>query len=92
MAWLAIFVLAPVSAVYYPVSVLPAWLQAISWTLPSAHIFEGMRAVLFQHAFRWDHFAAAAALDLVYLAIGGTVFLVAFRGARRRGALLQVGE
>lgn len=92
VAWLAVFVLAPISAVYYPVAILPGWLQPVSWALPSAHIFEGMRALMFQHVFRFDHFLAAVALDLVYVALGAVAFLLAFRNARRRGALLQVGE
>jgi ABC-2 type transport system permease protein len=92
LAWLAVFLLAPASAVYYPVSILPPWLQYLAWALPSAHIFEGMRAVMFEGVFRLDHFAAAAALDLLYLLLGGGVFLLAFRQARQRGALLQTGE
>lgn len=92
LAWLAVFVLAPVSAVYYPVSVLPAWLQYVAWGLPSAHVFEGMRIVMFEHRFALDHFAAAAVLDLVYLGFGVGSFLYAFEVARKRGALLQQGE
>jgi ABC-2 type transport system permease protein len=92
MAWLAIFVLSPVSAVYYPVSVLPDWLQFVAWILPSAHVFEGMRGVMIDHVFRWDHLGAAVALNAAYLVVGSVVFLHAFRSARRRGALLQVGE
>ena len=34
----------------------------------------------------------AAALDLVWLALGTAVFFWAFRDARHRGALLQMGE
>ena len=45
-AWAAVFILMPVSGVYYPVSVLPKWLQVISYGLPPAYIFEGMRAIL----------------------------------------------
>ncbi len=92
MAWLAVFLLAPASAVYYPVSVLPVWLQHVAWALPSAHVFEGMRAVMFQGVFRLDHFLAALALDVVYILFGGVIFLYAFRQARYRGALLQTGE
>ncbi len=92
IAWLAIFVLAPISAVYYPVTVLPPALQYVAMALPSSHVFEGMRAVMFEHVFRWDGFLAAVALNLVYLGLGAAAFLYAFRGARRRGALLQVGE
>ena len=92
MAWAAIFVLAPVSGVYYPVSVLPGWLQYVSWALPSAHCFEGMRGVMIEGVFHLDHFLAAVALNAVYIFIGAVVFLYAFRVARRRGALLQTGE
>jgi ABC-2 type transport system permease protein len=92
IAWLAIFVLAPISAVYYPVTVLPPALQYVALALPSSHVFEGMRAVMFEHVFRWGEFLAAASLDVVYLGLGAAAFLCAFRGARRRGALLQVGE
>jgi ABC-2 type transport system permease protein len=91
-AWLAVFLLAPASAIYYPVSVLPHWLQWIAWALPPAHIFEGMRAVMLDHVFRLDHFLAALALDGVYLALGVVLFLWAFRAARLSGALLQTGE
>ena len=92
LAWLAVFLLAPASAVYYPVSVLPVWLQYVAWTLPAAHVFEGMRAVMFEGRFPLDHFLAAAALDAVYLVVGTAIFLIAFRQARERGALLQMGE
>ena len=92
LAWLAVFLLAPASAVYYPLSVLPQWLQYIAFFLPSAHVFEGMRAVMFDHVFRLDHFLIAAVLDAVYIVLGGVIFLHAFRQARQRGALLQMGE
>lgn len=92
LAWIVVFMLAPVSAVYYPVSVLPEWLQWVSLALPSSHVFEGMRAVLFGGAMRWDHLAWAVALNAFYMALCTLVFLHAFRQARVRGALLQTGE
>jgi ABC-2 type transport system permease protein len=92
LAWTVIFALAPLSCVYYPLSTLPAWLRPLAWALPSTHVFEGMRAVLFQHVFRVDYFLGAVGLDLLYLAAGAAIFFIAFRDARRRGALLQMGE
>jgi len=92
LAWTVIFALAPLSCVYYPITVLPGWLQPVAWALPSTHVFEGMRAELFDHIFRMDYFLGAVVLDLVYLAGGAAVFFLAFRDARRRGALLQMGE
>jgi ABC-2 type transport system permease protein len=92
LAWVAVFLLAPVSAVYYPVSVLPGWLQMVAWTLPSAHVFEGMRALMFENAIRWDHLAWATCLNLAYMAAAAGVFLYFFNVARQRGSLLQTGE
>jgi len=92
LAWVAIFILAPVSGIYYPISVLPHWLQYVAWALPSAHVFEGMRAELFDHVFRMDHFLAALGLDALYLVLGSLILLRAFRRARHSGALLQMGE
>ena len=92
LAWAAIFILAPVSGVYYPIAVLPSWLQPISLAVPSAHTFEGMRTLLIHGVFSWDHFWAAVALNVVYLALGAGVFAWAMRNARQRGTLLQMGE
>ena len=91
-AWLAIFLIAPVSAIYYPVAVLPEWLQAVAWSLPLAPVFEGMRAILMEGQFRPGLLVHAILLDLVYLGIGAGLFLYSFQVARRRGLLLQVGE
>jgi ABC-2 type transport system permease protein len=92
LAWLAIFLMAPVSAIYYPVSILPGWLQMVAWALPSAHVFEGMRAILFDQVVRTDLLLAAAALNALYLALGVAIFLYTIHLARKRGLLLQIGE
>jgi ABC-2 type transport system permease protein len=91
-AWFVIFMIAPVSAVYYPVTVLPEWLQHVAWALPSTYVFEGMRAILFTGKFDHHLFFGALALNAVYLAIGAAIYFYAFHRARYRGALLQVGE
>jgi ABC-2 type transport system permease protein len=92
LAWALIFLIQPLSGVYYPIATLPAWLQQIAWCLPSAPIFEGMRAVLLENTFRADLLLHAILLNLVWLALAALVFLLLFRSARSRGLLLQVGE
>ncbi len=92
LAWAAVFALAPISGVYYPITTLPGWLQPFAWATPAAYVFEGMRAVMFEGVFRWDLFAGMLALDAVYLALGAGMFLWAFRRARIGGQLLQQGE
>jgi ABC-2 type transport system permease protein len=92
LAWVAIFAVAPVSGIYYPISVLPDWLRVIADLLPASYVFEGMRAVLFESTFRMDLFVRAVGLNLLYLGFGIAVFLAVFRTARRRGLLINVGE
>lgn len=92
LAWSVLFGLTPFSAVFYPVSVLPPALQPIAWALPSAHVFEGMRAVVLHGEVRWDHLAAAFALNAVWLAGAALLFARQFRQARIRGALMSIGE
>jgi len=92
MAWIAIFAVQPVSGVYYPIETLPVWLQYVAAVLPSSHVFEGMRAVLFDHVFRVDLLLHAALLNVVYLTAGFASFLAFFKVARVRGQLLHVGE
>ncbi|HWB51664.1 MAG TPA: ABC transporter permease [Stellaceae bacterium] len=92
LAWTVFFALSPVSCVYYPITTLPAWLRPVAWSLPQTYVFEGMRTVMFEHVFRLDYMLAAIGLDIVFMAVGVTIFFVAFRNARRRGALMQMGE
>jgi ABC-2 type transport system permease protein len=92
LAWVVVFALAPVSGVYYPIDVLPHWLQPVAWSLPSAYVFEGMREVLFEGRFRLDLLAAGAGLNVVYVALATAFFLYICRVARQRGLLLQQGE
>jgi ABC-2 type transport system permease protein len=91
-AWVAVFAISPVAAVFYPVGILPGWLQAVAYALPPAHVFEGMRTLMVDHVFSTDHFLAALGLNALYLAAAGVVFLGAFARARVLGKLLQVGE
>lgn len=91
LAWSVLFGLTPFSAVFYPVSVLPAGLRPIAFLLPSSHVFEGMRAALDGHV-RWDQLGWSCALNLAWLALLLWVFARQFRIARVRGALLNIGE
>jgi ABC-2 type transport system permease protein len=92
LAWAVIFLFQPVAAVFYPVSVLPEWLQGVAWATPAAHVFEGMRSVLLDHQFMPGHFWSAMGLNLLYLTGGTLFFLWVFKIARKKGLFLQVGE
>jgi ABC-2 type transport system permease protein len=92
LAWSVLFGLTPFAAVFYPVSVLPDWLHPVALAIPAAHVFEGMRAALLEDRIAWGHLAAAFALNAVWLAGMGRLFLAQFQAARVRGALMNIGE
>ena len=92
LAWSIAFLLLPLTCVYYPVSVLPAWLQTISWLLPPTYVFEGMRGVLIDGVFRVDLMAWALGLNALYMALAIAIFVRLFNQARRVGSLLSLGE
>jgi ABC-2 type transport system permease protein len=92
LAWGIMFLFLPLTCVYYPVAVLPTWLQPVAWMLPPTYVFEGMRALLIDHVFRADLMAQAFALNAVLFAIGVAGFLLLLRSARREGTLLQGGD
>ena len=92
LAWAAIFLLAPVSGVYYPIAVLPTWLQVIAHIVPTSYVFEGMRTVLLEKQFRVDLIVEALLIDAAYMAAGIALYLMAIRYAREHGMLLQMGE
>ena len=92
LAWFLIFALAPFSCIYYPLSILPDWLEPVAGALPSAHVFEGMRALLVDGTFSGDHMMRASLLNIAYLGAGIASFLFFLRSARIRGLLHQIGE
>lgn len=92
LAWVVVFAIAPLSGIFYPLEILPQWAQVVAWLLPASHVFEGLRAVMFEHHFPYDLFYSAVGLNLAYLVASIAVFLHVFSLARRHGLLLRVGE
>src|SRR4051812_42795684 len=92
LAWTVMFVLMPLTCVYYPVTVLPDWLQWVAWMLPPTYVFEGMRALVLQQTFRADLMLEAFFLNLIYFTGCVLIFLQLLNSARRIGSLLQTGE
>ena len=92
MAWTIMFLFLPLTCVYYPVAVLPEWLQYVAWALPPTYVFEGMRALLIDHVFRADLMIQALAFNVVLFAVASFAFLRLLASARQHGSLLQTGE
>src|SRR6185295_2053684 len=92
LAWSLTFLLLPLCCVYYPVSILPVWLQWISLALPPTHVFEGLRALVLDHRFDAEAMLTALVLNAAYFTLAATAFGLLLRSARKSGALMQTGE
>ncbi len=92
LAWTIMFLFLPLTCVYYPVAVLPDWLQYVAWALPPTYVFEGMRALVIDKVFRADLMLQALAYNVVLFAAASAAFLKLLQSAREHGSLLQTGE
>ena len=92
LAWSLAFLLLPLCCVYYPVSVLPGWLQVVALALPPTHVFEGMRSILLRNTFDPKELWWALSLNAVYLFAGYLTFSRFLASARVNGTLIQLGE
>ena len=92
IAWSSLFLLAPLGCVYYPITILPEWLQMIAKLLPLVHIFEEVRSILLNNVVNYSNIMTALTLNLIYFALAVFIFYSAFAGARKKGTLINVGE
>jgi ABC-2 type transport system permease protein len=92
IVWTLMFGMMPLVCIYYPVDVLPHWLQYVAWSVPPTYVFEGMRALLMEHVFRTDLMMDALAINAFLIGASFLVFLMFLRSARQHGSLLQQGE
>ena len=92
IAWASLFFLAPLGCIYYPIEVLPNYLQIVAKALPLVHIFEEMRNILINEIISYTNILMSIILSFVYFAIGVIVFYVSYNGARVRGTLINIGE
>lgn len=90
LAWAVPFFIQPLAAVFYPVNVLPGWLQPIANALPCTAVFEGMRVVLAGHEAPWNMVRDAFLLNLVWGLLAAWFFAANLRHVRKTGLLVKV--
>tara|TARA_B100000674_G_scaffold440842_1_gene404019 strand:+ start:272 stop:1063 length:792 start_codon:yes stop_codon:yes gene_type:complete len=92
IAWASMFFLAPFGCVYYPIEILPEWLQPIVNLLPLVHIFEEMRNILVNNAVEYLNILKAFSISFIYFTLAIITFYLSYYGARSRGTLINMGE
>ena len=92
IAWASLFFLAPLGCIYYPIDILPNWLQVIAKLLPLVHIFEEMRNILIYDSVNNFQILKAIVISFIYFVLGIFVFYLSYNGAKNRGTLINMGE
>jgi ABC-2 type transport system permease protein len=87
LAWSLPWVLAPFSALYYPVTALPDWAEAIARMMPTSYVFEGMREVVATGNLDWNKVLISLLLNLFYLAIGVFLLHRSYRKLMEKGVV-----
>jgi ABC-2 type transport system permease protein len=83
-----------VSGVYYPISVLPDWMQPLATISPATYVLEGMRASLLEGKSTQDlgpYLLPILLLGAVAIPVGIVIFNWAERYAKRTGRLKRSG-
>lgn len=84
-AWSMVFLIAPFSAVYYPLSALPLWAQKISVIVPPSYLFESAREVLLGGNLDIKKITIAFLLNCVYIAAAIWFFRKSFAKVLQKG-------
>ena len=94
MTHVIIALLLLVSGVYYPVDVLPAWLQVASKFSPATYVLDGVRVTLLDGAATlrlWPYIWPLLVIGLITIPAGLRIFHWAERYAKRTGKLHRNG-
>ncbi|MBI2474623.1 MAG: ABC transporter permease [Candidatus Taylorbacteria bacterium] len=90
IAFSLLFMIQPFSAVFYPVSALPAAVQWISYLLPSTYVFEGMRNVIETGQLPIRLLILATVMNLLYLIVMIIGLKFVFNKVKAMGRLLKM--
>ncbi|QQG38282.1 MAG: ABC transporter permease [Candidatus Kaiserbacteria bacterium] len=87
--WPMTALLSPLMGVFYPISVLPQWMQFFSALLPPTYVFEGLRAILLQGSTDSRGLIIGLILSVVYILVAQFVFVRVYRAVVRNGLLAR---
>ena len=96
MSYIVRAVLLLVSGVYYPIEVLPGWMQPLARISPATYVLEGLRAAILHNQVIWSveiwsYTWPLIITGIVSVPLGLLIFGWAERYAKRTGKLKRNG-
>jgi ABC-2 type transport system permease protein len=87
--WPVPAVVSPFAGVFYPLSILPHWMQFIGKLLPPSYVFESLRTILAGGAVPAGALAGGLGLAMLYVVLACWFFNRVYRHAVRTGILAR---
>jgi ABC-2 type transport system permease protein len=89
LAWGVMFILLPLSGVFYPIDALPAVLQPLAQALPTTHAFEALRGLVDGTGLDWVQVGIAAVGSIVMLLLACWYLVYMLKLFRSRGYITR---
>lgn len=89
LIWPIPAVFSPFAAVFYPIAVLPEWMQWVSKAIPPSYVFEAMRAILRGEAFPLTDLYISIGLTALYMLLASVLFVRVYKIALRTGLIAR---
>lgn len=89
LIWPIPAIISPFAGVFYPLSTLPSWMQAIAHLLPPSYVFEGMRRILDGGEFCVIELLWGGGLALVDVVLACWFFTRIYRHVVRSGLIAR---
>jgi len=85
LAWGIIFIFQPLTAVFFPVRILPDFMQKIAYALPPTFIFEAARANVSNTATNWNYILISFGENIFYFILALFFFILMFNKSKETG-------
>jgi ABC-2 type transport system permease protein len=92
LAWGLIYILQPISAVFYPVEALPVQIRWLAYISPITFVMEAARAQLHTHQPYWSYLGIGFVLTLVYFYLSLLFLKRMFYWSRKTGSFARLGN
>jgi ABC-2 type transport system permease protein len=89
LLWPLPALVSPFAAVFYPLGVLPHWMQVVAHVLPPSYVFEGMRALLAGRPFPATMLLQGSSVAVLELLLAAYFYARVYRHAVRTGLLAR---
>jgi ABC-2 type transport system permease protein len=89
LLWPLPALLSPFAAVFYPLAILPHWMQWVAHGLPPAYVFEGMRSLLSGQAFPMASLLQGTVVAIAELLLATYFYSRVYSHAVRTGLLAR---